>query len=109
MIKYDEFKRIFDASPANAGFYINFDGVVKEYIILKYSDCIQFSRCGLYDSTVELFTDFESLMDADQVDGINLRRDWGKIQQIYPEGYDGTFEMYCECNGIEYRGELKNH
>lgn len=106
MLNYNEFKRIFDAEAKTLGFIIQFKGVSTEYIIIKYDDSVQFSRCGNHDATVAYFATLEELMNADQVDGINLMRDWAKIERIYPEGYDGTFQMYCECNGIEYHGEL---
>ena len=106
MIDYQEFLRLFDAGVQTPGFIINFKGVSKEYIIIKYSDCVQFSRCGIDDSTCEYFQTIEVLMEADQVDGINLKRDWNNIERIYPEGYDGTFEMYCEYHGIDFHGEL---
>ena len=108
MIDYTEFKRIFDAEAKTPGFYINFKDVVTEYSIIKYEDCVQFSRCGYGDSTVAYYPTLDELMDADQVDGINLRRDWSKIERIYPEGYGGSFEIYCEVNNIEYHGELIN-
>ena len=50
MIDYNEFKRLFDAPAKTPGFFINFKDVEKEYIIIKYEDCIQFSRCGYGDS-----------------------------------------------------------
>ena len=109
MIDYNEFKRLFDAPAKTPGFFINFKDVEKEYIIIKYEDNVQFRRCGNIDATEAYFVTLEELMVAEQVDGINLRRDWNKIEHIYPEGYDGTFKMYCECNGIEYRGELINN
>ena len=109
MIDYSEFKRIFYASSKTPGFCINFKDVDTEYIIIKYEDSIQFSRCGNNDATVAYYPTLDELMDADQVDDSNLRHDWDKIERIDPEGYDGTFKMYCECNGIEYRGELINN
>ena len=39
------------------------------------------------------------------MDGINSKRDWYKIKEIYPNG-DDFFEVYGECNNIEYKGEL---
>ena len=109
MINYNEFKRIFDAKAKTPGFFIQFKGVITEYIIIKYDDSVQFSRCGNHEATEAHFATLEELMNADQVDGINLNRDWAKIERIYPEGYDGTLKMYCECNGINYRGELINN
>ena len=106
IINYNEFKRIFDAEAKTPGFIIQFKGVRTEYIIIKYDDSVQFNRCGTLDATVAYSATLEELMNADQVDGINLSRDWTKIERIYPEGYDGTFQIYFECNGIEHHGEL---
>ena len=108
MIDYNEFKRIFETPAKTPGFYINIKGIDKEYIIIKYEDSVQFSRCGNLDATEAYYSTLEELMDANQVDGINLRRDWNKIERIYPEGYGGSFEIFCEINNIEYRGELIN-
>lgn len=108
MINYNEFKRIFDASSKTPGFYINFKDVDTEYIIIKYEDSVQFSRCGNNDATVAYYPTLDELMAADQVDDINLRRDWCKIERIYPEGYGGSLEIFCEYNNIEYHGELIN-
>ena len=67
---------------------------------------MQFGRCGVNDATAEYYESLDKLMESDQIDGINLKRDWDKITHIYPEGYGGTFELFCEFHGIEYRGEL---
>ena len=108
MIDYNEFKRLFDAPAKTPGFCINFKDVDTEYIIIKYEDSVQFSRCGNNDATVAYYLTLDELMDTDQVDDINLRRDWDKIERIYPEGYGGSFEIFCEFNNIEYHGELIN-
>ena len=105
MIDYKEFKRLYEADNHTPGFYIIFKGVATEYIIIKYSDNVQFSRCGIDNATEAYYATLEELIKADQVDGINLLRDWDKIERIYPEGY-GTFEEYCNFHKIEYKGEL---
>ena len=105
MIDINELKRLYEADNHTPGFYINFKGVTTEYIIIKYSDNVQFSRCGIDDATEAYYTTLDELLNADQVDGINLLRDWDKIERIYPEGY-GTFEEYCHFHKIEYQGEL---
>ena len=106
MIDINEFRRLYEANNHTPGFYINFKGIATEYIIIKYSDSVQFSRCGINDATAEYFESLEKLMESNQIDGINLKHDWDKITRIYPEGYGGSFELFCEFHGIEYRGEL---
>ena len=104
MIDIKEFKRLYEADNHTPGFYINFKGVTTEYIIIKYADNVQFGRCGI-DATAAYYATLDELLNADHVDGINLMRDWDKIERIYPEGY-GTFAEYCNFHKIEYKGEL---
>ena len=107
MIDIKEFIRLYDADNHTPGFYFNFKEINTEYIIIKYEDCVQFGRCGINDATAVYYPTLDLLLSADQVDGINLLRDWDKIERIYPEGY-GTFEEYCRYHNIEYKGELIN-
>jgi len=106
MIDYQEFKRLYEADNHTPGFILQFKDKAHEYIIIKYSDSVQFSRCGINDATAEYYESLDKLLESDQIDGINLQRDWEKITHIYPEGYGGTFVLFCEFHGIEYRGEL---
>ena len=106
MIDYKEFKRLYDADNHSPGFIFLFRDKLSEYILIKYSGSVQFGRCGVNDATSEYYESLDKLMESDQIDGINLKRDWDKITHIYPEGYGGTFELFCEFHGIEYRGEL---
>ena len=106
MIDYQEFKRLYEADNHTPGFILQFKDKAHEYIIITYSDSVQFSRCGINDATAEYYESLDKLLESDQIDGINLKRDWEKITHIYPEGYGGAFELFCEFHGIEYRGEL---
>lgn len=105
MIDINEFRRLFEADNHTPGFYINFKGIETEYIIIKYADNVQFGRCDTEDATAAYYATLDELLNADQVDGINLMRDWAKIERIYPEGY-GTFEEFCHFHKIGYKGEL---
>ena len=105
MIDINEFRRLYEADNHTPGFYINVKGIATEYIIIKYADNVQFGRCGTGDATAAYFATLDEMLNADQVDGINLMRDWAKVERIYPEGF-GTFEEYCHFHKIEYKGEL---
>lgn len=72
MIDYKEFKRLYEADNHTPGFIFQFKDKAHEYIIIKYSDSVQFSRCGINDATAEYFESLEKLMESNQIDGINL-------------------------------------
>ena len=104
---YIEFKRLYNASKYEPEFYVLFEDKEDEYMITKYSNFVDFLRCGGVEKHCEIlsFSTLDELYEADLMDGINLKRDWYKIKEISPNGYN-FFEVYCECNNIEYKGEL---
>ena len=64
----------------------------KEYMIIIYDDHCSFQRCGSKDGSGEYdFLSLDELYVAEQVDGIILERDWGKIQ-------------YLDCVDFEMQG-----
>ena len=106
---FDEFKRLYDAADGEPDFFVEFKDKKDTYVITKYADFVDFSRCcNLYEEMPEILTfqSLEELYESDLFDGINLKRDWHKINKIYPIWGDATFEMYCEIVNIEYKGEL---
>ena len=66
----------------------------REYMIIIYDDHCSFQRCGYKDESGEYdFSSLDELYMAEQVDGIILERDWGKI-----EHFDcADFEMQGFC------------
>lgn len=64
----------------------------KEYMIIIYDDHCSFQRCGHRDGSGEYdFSSLDELYVAEQVDGIILERDWGKIE-------------YFDCLDFELQG-----
>ena len=107
---FDEFKRLYDAADGEPEFFIVFEDKSYDYVITKYANFVDFSRCcNNYEETSEILTfpSLEKLYESNLIDGINLKRDWSKIKKIYPIWGDATFEMYCEIVNIEYKGELE--
>ncbi len=95
MITYEEFKRYYDAGVHEPEFYVLFADRNEEYMIIKYADGPTFQRCGATNGSGEYkYPDLDALYCADTIDRINLKRDWDKIEDIYPNGY-GNFEDYC--------------
>lgn len=105
MITYEEFKRYYDGGDYEPEFYVVFEDRQAEYMIIKYADGPTFQRCGTVDGSGEYkYPSLDALYGADTIDGINLKRDWDKIEEIYPNGY-GTFEEYCSYWKIPIREE----
>ncbi len=103
---FEEFKRLYDAADGEPEFTIIFEDKKSEYMIIKYSDGPSFQRQGFEDASGETYyNSLDELYEADLIDGINLKRDWYKIREIYPDWY-GFIETYCEFLNIEYKGEL---
>ena len=95
MISFETFKRYYEGGGNEPEFYIIFSDMASEYMIIKYDDGPTFQRCGYQDGSGEYkYPSLDVLFSSDTDDGINLSRDWSKIEDIYPNGY-GTFEEYC--------------
>ena len=63
-----------------------------EYMIIIYNDHCFFQRCGYKNGSGEYnFSSLDELYVAEQVDGIILKRDWGKIE-------------YFDCADFEIQG-----
>ena len=106
MFTFEDFKKYCKAPWADE-FYLEFKDSLDEYMIIIYDDHVSFQRCGYEGSGEFEYKDLDELYNADLIDGINLKRDWNNLFEIYPHGY-GDFEEYCYYNEIEYIGELNN-
>ena len=107
--RYAEFKRLYEIGDGKPEFIIVFDYTKTEYVITKYANFVDFSRCSSDHSKppkILTFENLDELFEAELLDGINLKRDWLNIKRIYTLFGDATFKMYCEYYGIEYKGEL---
>ena len=83
MITLSEFKMIYEVVPGESEFRLSFRGDNHDYMIVKYGDCVTFQRCGYEDGSDEIeYTDIAELLSSDLIDGINLTRDWDKIENI---------------------------
>lgn len=83
MITLSEFKMIYEVVPGESEFRLSFRGDDRDYMIIKYGDCVTFQRCGYEDGSDEIeYTDIAELLSSDLIDGINLTRDWDKIENI---------------------------
>ena len=83
MITLSEFKMIYEIIPGETEFRLSFRGDNHDYMIVKYGDCVTFQRCGYEDGSDEIeYTDIAELLSSDLIDGINLTRDWDKIENI---------------------------
>ena len=103
---FEEFKRLYDAADGEPEFEIIFKDKKSDYMIIKYSDGPSFQRLGFEDASGEIYyKNLDELYEADLIDGINLKRDWYQIKEIFPNSYNG-FETYCAYCNIEYKGEL---
>ena len=70
-------KSIENGCEAELILYIN----STEYMIIIYDDHCSFQRCGYEDGSGEYdFSSLDELYVTEQVDGIILKRDWGKIE-----------------------------
>lgn len=103
---FEEFKRLYDAADGEPEFEIIFEDKKSDFMIIKYSDGPSFQRQGFENGSGETYyNSLDELYEADLIDGINLKRDWYKIREIYPTG-NNDFETYCAYWNIEYNGEL---
>lgn len=84
MISIEEFEEIYNLIPGEPEFELWFDEDGPSYMIIKYADCSTFQRCGSgpHGSGEFEYPSLDALLGADLVDGLNLRRDWGRIQGI---------------------------
>ena len=118
MFTFEMFKKYCEAEYADE-FYVLFRDKKDEYMIIIFKDEVSFQRCGGLELDNEgnwvapkqsgetYYKSLDELYESDLIDGINLRRDWSKIEEIYPNGY-GDFGEYSYFMDSEYIGELRN-
>lgn len=84
MIPIEEFEDIYNLIPGEPEFELWFDEDGPDYMIIKYADCATFQRCGNgpRGSGEFEYPSLDALLSADLLDGLNLRRDWSRIQGI---------------------------
>ena len=87
MITIEEFAKNFDAAIGEPEYEIAFENRKGEYMIVKYSDCVTFQRCGIENGSGEIrFCSLDELLSAETIDGICLKRDWSQIGSIVVNG-----------------------
>ena len=84
MISIKEFEEIYNLIPGKPEFELWFDEDGPSYMIIKYADCATFQRCGNgpHSSGEFEYPSLDALLGANLLDGLNLRRDWSRIQGI---------------------------
>lgn len=81
-------KSIENGWEAELTFYMN----NRAYMIIIYDNHCSFQRCGYKDGSGEYdYLTLDELYVAEQIDGIILERDWGKIE-------------YFDCLDFEMQG-----
>lgn len=87
MITIDNFARIFEEANGEPEYEVAVDNREAEYMIVKYSDCVTFQRCGIENGSGEIrFGSLDELLSAETIDGICLKRDWDQIGSIVVNG-----------------------
>lgn len=83
---WEEIKELLQKSISEgfeAELRLGFAGNPQEYMLIIYEDCCSFGRCGKPEQqTIARYGTLDALYAAEQVDGILLGRDWGKINQM---------------------------
>lgn len=84
MISIEEFEEIYNLISGEPEFELWFDEDGSSYIIIKYADCATFQHCGdgPRSSGEFEYPSLDALLSAGLLDGLNLRRDWSRIQGI---------------------------
>ena len=80
MITYGKFKELFNLLDSSRcpEIELYFEDTDNVYMIVKHNDYIDFGRC---DSEIRKFSNLDKLY-IDEVDGVCLKRDWNKINDI---------------------------
>ena len=89
MITIEEFAKNFDAAVGEPEYEVAFENRKGEYMIIKYSDCVTFQRCGIENGSGEIrFGSLDELLSAETIDGICLKRDWDHVRSIVLDGLE---------------------
>ncbi len=86
MKSFEEFKKEFENAIGEPEYCVLFDFTEEEYMIIKYQSYVSFQRCsgGIKGMSGEIkYADIDELYESDLIDGINLKRDWNKIKDLY--------------------------
>lgn len=93
MVSIEEFKEIHDMIPGEPEFELWFGEGEPTYMITKYAKFATFQRYMAEEPFDSLpnpgeikYPDLDTLLSSDLIDGLNLRRDWGKIKDIVASG-----------------------
>lgn len=95
MITFEQLKKLAEDNVSQGGepeIWLSFSDKKNDYMIIAFEGRCSFQRCatqgrskyGEYDGSGELFYDtLDELYETETVDGILLKRDWGKITDIW--------------------------
>lgn len=86
MVTFEQLKMLAESCVSQGGepeIWLNFSDKKNDYMIIAYEGRCSFQRCGSHDGSGEFYYDtLDELYEAETVDGILLKRDWGKITDI---------------------------
>ena len=88
MVTCERFKEIVKGITDNPPGYepeirLQFSDRTAEYMIIVYGEKCTFQRCGYKDGSGEVwYRSLDELYESETVDGILLKRDWGKITEL---------------------------
>ena len=105
-LSFDDFKKIYDQIEGEPEFEITFNDKNAEYMIIKYANYATFQRCGYSDegSGEIKYISLDDIYNSELIDGISLKRDWGKITDIV---IDGTFIVSRDLDEILDKFHIK--
>lgn len=94
MITFEQLKKLAENDVSQGGepeIRLNFSDKENDYMIIAYEGKCSFQRCGVYDGSGEYFYEtLDELYETETVDGILLKRDWGKVTDVW------SFEIELE-------------
>lgn len=109
MLSIEEFKKLYGALGGEPEFEFTFEDRDCAYMVIKYDDHASFQRCGSKDGSGEInYADLDSILESKLIDGINLKRDWGRICDILVNStislayYSNTEDVIEEHGDILY-------
>ncbi len=107
MLSIEEFKKLYGTLGGEPEFEFAFEGRDCAYMVIRYDNHASFQRCGYKDGSGEInYADFDSILQSDLIDGINLKRDWRCVCDIV---VNSTISLACYSNAekvIEEHGDI---
>lgn len=89
MITFEQLKTLAESCVSRGGepeITINFSDKKSEYMLIAYEGKCSFQRCGTRNGSGEFYYDtLDELYETETVDEILLKRDWGKITNIWSD------------------------